>query len=696
MLLFGKTNRLPVMLQAEAAECGLCCLAMVAGYFGYHTDLVTLRREIGVSMRGITLKSLMQMSEHLHLSPRPLKLSLDEMRQLKLPAILHWNLDHYVVLSKVSRDKITIHDPAVGKRTYSLAEAGQHFSGIALELSPRTEFLAGNHGDKLRLWSFWSGAQGLRGSLLQILLLSFFVQFFSLAVPFYMQVVVDDVLVKHDQDLLTLLAFSFILLTVTSVATKTLREFSSLYLVNQLNYNIGNSILHHLIRLPMQYFESRHIGDVISRFDSLKPIQHFITGSSIAVVIDGLLALTTLGLMLVYSPILAGVVFLAVALYAIFRIVQFRPLRAANHENISATAKLDTLFIESIKALQSIKLGGKEIERQNSWRNQFANSINTEARIGRLKISYEAANELLTGTEYVVVIFLGARAVIDNELSIGMLYAFMAYRTNFSNAVISIVNQLLQYWMLGLHLERVSDITQTALETGLETHSTLILPISGELEAKSISFRYSPSDPQVFSDFSLRIAPGSFVALFGPSGIGKTTLLKVLMGPLEPETGVLEVDGIPLSGLGARSYRRSIAAVMQSDSLFSGSIRENIAFFDASPDFNLIREACQQAEIHAEILLSPMGYDSLIGDMGSSLSGGQQQRLLIARALYQNPRILFLDEGTAHVDSAKEEKIMSNLKLKGLTCIFVTHNPELLKFADTIVEWTGPNQIRVC
>ena len=223
MLLFGKTNRLPVMLQAEAAECGLCCLAMVAGYFGYHTDLVTLRREIGVSMRGITLKSLMQMSEHLHLSPRPLKLSLDEMRQLKLPAILHWNLDHYVVLSKVSRDKITIHDPAVGKRTYSLAEAGQHFSGIAIELSPRTEFLAGNHGDKLRLWSFLSGAQGLLGSLLQILLLSFFVQFFSLAVPFYMQVVVDDVLVKHDQDLLTLLAFSFILLTVTSVATKTLR-----------------------------------------------------------------------------------------------------------------------------------------------------------------------------------------------------------------------------------------------------------------------------------------------------------------------------------------------------------------------------------------------------------------------------------------------------------------------------------------
>lgn len=369
MLFFGKKNRLPVMLQAENSECGLCCLAMIAGYFGHHTDLVTLRREIGVSMRGITLKSLMQLSEGLHLSPRPLKLSLDEMRQLKVPAILHWNLDHYVVLSKVGRNKITIHDPAVGKRTYSLAEASQHFSGIALELSPRTDFVSGNRGDKLKLWSFWSGAQGLRRSLLQILTLSFFIQAFSLAIPFYMQVVVDDVLVKHDQDLLTLLALGFILLSVTSVATKALRDFSSLYLVNQLNYNIGNSVLHHLIRLPMKYFESRHIGDVISRFDSLKPIQNFITGSSIAVVIDALLALTTLSLMLVYSPYLTTVVLLAVSLYAFFRVVQFRPLRDANHENIAAVAKLDSLFIESIKALQSIKLNNKEIERQNYWRN---------------------------------------------------------------------------------------------------------------------------------------------------------------------------------------------------------------------------------------------------------------------------------------------------------------------------------------
>jgi ATP-binding cassette subfamily B protein RaxB len=695
MLLFGKTNRLPVMLQAEAAECGLCCLAMVAGYFGYHTDLVTLRREIGVSMRGITLKSLMQMSEHLHLSPRPLKLSLDEVPQLKLPAILHWNLDHYVVLSKVGRDKITIHDPAVGKRSYSFAEAGQHFSGIALELSPRTEFLAGNHGDKLRLWSFWSGAQGLRGSLLQILLLSFFVQLFSLAVPFYMQVVVDDVLVKHDQDLLTLLAFGFILLTLTSVATKALREFSSLYLANQLNYNIGNSVLHHLIRLPMEYFESRHIGDVISRFDSLKPIQHFITGSSIAVVVDGLLAVSTLSLMLVYSPFLAGVVLLAVSLYALFRVVQFRPLRNANHENIAAIAKLDSLFIESIRALQSIKLNSKETERQNSWRNQFANSINTEARIGRLQISYGAANNLLTGTEYVIVIFLGAKAVIANEMSIGMLYAFMAYRTNFSDAIISVVNQLLQYWMLGLHLERVSDITKSALEPGLEIESTLVLPVSGEFEAKNLSYRYSPTDPLIFSNFSLRVPQGSFVALYGPSGVGKTTLLKVLMGLLEPESGQLEIDGIPLVGLGTRSYRKNIAAVMQSDSLFSGSVRENIVFFDASPDLAKIKEACEQAEIHADIVSSPMGYDSLIGDMGSSLSGGQQQRILIARALYQCPKILFLDEGTAHVDSATEQKIMSNLKSRGLTCVYVTHNPDLLNFADQIVEWTGFNELNV-
>ena len=339
-------------------------------------------------------------------------------------------------------------------------------------------------------------------------------------------------------------------------------------------------------------------------------------------------------------------------------------------------------------------------------------SINTEARIGRLQISYGAANNLLTGTESVIVIFLGAKAVIANEMSIGMLYAFMAYRTNFSDAIISVVNQLLQYWMLGLHLERVSDITKSALEPGLEIESTLVLPVSGEFEAKNLSYRYSPTDPLIFSNFSLRIPQGSFVALYGPSGVGKTTLLKVLMGLLEPESGQLEIDGIPLVGLGTRSYRKNIAAVMQSDSLFSGSVRENIVFFDASPDLAKIKEACEQAEIHADIVSSPMGYDSLIGDMGSSLSGGQQQRLCIARAVATEPEVLLMDEPCSALDpiaTAQVEELIDDLR-KRYCVVIVTHSMQqaarvsqktaffhlgnLVEYGDTTTIFTKPEDPR--
>jgi ATP-binding cassette subfamily B protein RaxB len=502
-----------------------------------------------------------------------------------------------------------------------------------------------------------------------------------------MQIVVDDVLIKHDADLLTVLALGFVGLVLLSVTTKAVREYSSLYLVNQLNYNIGNRVLHHLIRLPMDYFEKRHMGDIVSRFSSIKPIQEFITGGLIAVLIDGLLAITTFSVMILYAPAMAGVVLASVSIYAVFRIVQFIPLRNASHENIAADAKLNSIFMESIRTLQGIKLAGKEIDRQNSWRNQFAASINTNAKIGRLTISYEAANNTLTGLEYVAVIYLGANFVLTNQMSVGMLYAFMAYRSNFSNSIISIINQFVQYRMLGLHLERLSDITETRKEEGLQTTSTLLLPVQGSLRVKGLGFSYAVSEPPIIANLDLQIEAGEMVALFGPSGAGKSTLLKILVGLLQPTTGELLIDGLSLDVLGQKTYRNNVAALMQDDSLFSGSLSENISFFDLVPDHERIQRVCKQVNVHDEILKTPMGYDSLIGDMGSSLSMGQQQRLLMARALYRKPKILFLDEGTAHVDALSEKTIMQNLKSLDITVVYVTHNESILEYADKTVIW---------
>lgn len=691
MSIFG-SRRLPILIQAEAAECGLCCVAMLSNYFGRYTDLVSFRREFSYSIRGATLRSLIGISESIGLSARPLKLSLEDIPKLKRPAILHWNLDHYVVLADVSRKHITIHDPAVGIRKYTWQEASRHFSGIALELSPRQDFEKGDDRDKLSLWTFWKGTKRLGSSIVVILILSILIQIFTLATPFYLQIVVDDVLVKNDQDLLSVLALGFFALTLISVATKALRGFANLYLVNQLNYNIGNSLLHHLIRLPMSYFEKRHMGDIVSRFGSLGPVRDFIAGSLVSAFIDGLLATTTLILMYIYSPLLSSVVVVSVIAYALFRFIQFRPLRNANLESIAANAELDSTFMESIRGIQGIKLSCQEIGRQNTWRNQFCESLNADAKVGRLTISYEAANNVLIGSEYVLIIFIGAQNVLDGVITVGMLYAFISYRTNFSNAITAIINHLIQYRMLGLHMERLSDITQTEKENGLDTETTLALPFKGELSAKNLAFQYSSSESPVFSDFNIQISAGEFVALYGPSGIGKTTMLKVLMNLLRPSAGEIYIDGMPLSSLSQRLFRQSISAVMQEDTLFSGSLRDNISFFGSTPDAERIQEVCQLSHVHDDIMQTPMGYYSLIGDMGASLSAGQQQRVLIARALYQEPKILFMDEGTSHVDAKIEQQIMHTLKTLPISCIFVTHNKDILSFADKVIYWDESNK----
>jgi ATP-binding cassette subfamily B protein RaxB len=692
--LSGKKT-LPIVLQAESSECGLACIAMIASFYGYDCDLHSLRNKFGASSRGATLQNLMSLAESLNLTSRALTIELDELRSIHTPAILHWNFNHFVVLKKVGRSHIVIHDPAIGIRQYGWQEVSKRFTGVVLELSPRDTFETGTDKSTLKLADFWTGARGLVPAMVQIFALSLVVQAVALLAPFYIQTVVDEVLVKHDADLLVVLALGFAGVTLIAVVTKMIRGYAFIHLTNQLNFNVGSSLMHHLIRLPMAYFHGRHLGDVISRFGSLKPVQNFITGTTIAVVIDGLLATTTFSVMFIYSPMLTAIVLVSLLLYLLFRMAQFRILRSASHENLIANAKLDSVFMETIRSLQSIKLGGAEASRELLWRNQFTETVNSDARMGRLTVGYEAVSGSLTGFEYVLIVFLGAGYVLDGTMSIGMIYAFLAFRAHFSGAVNSIVNQFVEYLMIGLHLERLADITQSELEQGLSDGGTFIAPIDGRLELIDASFTYTGSTAPVFSQLNLFIPQGSSTAICGPSGIGKSTLLKVLMGLVYPTEGELQVDGQKLASLGLKSYRAAMGTVTQEDGLFSGSIRDNICFFDLSPDEDRIREVARMAEIHETVVQMPMAYESLIGDMGTALSVGQQQRLLLARALYRNPKIIFMDEGTAHLDESTELTIMSRIRELPGTCVYVTHNLELAKLADQVVFWDESAKIRV-
>jgi ATP-binding cassette subfamily B protein RaxB len=685
LLNFSGRGRLPLIRQTEASECGLACLAMIASYHGHRTDLNTLRRRHPVSLKGVTLRGLMQVASQLNFGCRPLRIELDHLGQLRLPAILHWDMNHFVVLKAVKKSGLLVHDPAAGEKWFSVGEASKHLSGVALELSPTEEFTRADESARLPFSIFWGRFSGSTHALTQIFVLSVILEILVLAAPFYMQLTIDEVIARGDVDLLLVLALGFALLTLIKVASTAIRAFIVLILQNTLSFQIGARLFHHLLRLPLSYFEKRHIGDILSRFGSIDPIRAMLAEGLITAVIDGLMAILTLVMMFIYSVQLGFVVLFALVLYAALRLALFRLLRQRSEAVIQSKAQENSTFIETVRAVQSLKLLNRESEREGQWLNRYADFVNANVRLGRAKISFKTINDTIFGLESVITIYLAARLALDNLITVGMIFAFMSYKQQFVERTVLLVEKLLDFRLLGLHLERLGDIALTPLERGHDQDLSYARPIRGAIELRNVCFRYAESEPLVLDNVNLRIGPGQFVTIMGPSGSGKTTLMKIMLGLLEPTGGEVLIDGIPLGAIGARAYREQIGAVMQEDQLLSGSIADNICFFETTFDQQRMIACAQIAGIHDEIMAMPMTYNSLIGDMGSSLSSGQKQRVLLARALYRQPKILFLDEGTAHLDVEKERQINESLRRMSMTRVSVAHRPEITSGADSVL-----------
>jgi len=694
-LQFWSRNSLPIILQSEAAECGLASLAMVACYHGYQTDLVSIRQQFSISLEGATLLDIMGFAEQLKLSTRPLRIELEDLDALQTPCILHWDLNHFVVLKKANEKRIVIHDPAKGEKTLTLEEVSKHFTGVALELTPTKDFEKQESKPTLRFSDFWSRISGLKRSLLLIFLLSLLLQVFTLAAPYYIQLVIDDVVLTGDTSLLTVLAVGFFLVLVFEIATNALRGFTLLHFGNQMNIQLGANLFHHLVRLPISYFEKRHMGDVVSRFGSLQQVKQLLTTGVIEAIIDGLMAIITLAMIFFYSPTLSAVVLVAVFAYAGVRVAMYKPYRAISEQEIMARAEENSNFMETVRGIQTIKLFGSEVKREGQWQNRYANAINQNIRIGNFNIGYEAINRALFGIENILVVYLAAHLVIQGGFSTGMLFAFMSYKRQFMEKTANLIEKFIEFKMLGLHFERIADIALTEKEdlqpANIKRHS-----IEGDIEIKGVSFAYSDATPNVLDNLSLKIKAGESVAITGPSGCGKSTLLKLLLGLNKAKSGEVLIDGVPLEQIGARQYRQQIAAVMQDDELLSGSVSDNIAFFDSPVDMERVVYCAQLAAIHDDIAQMPMGYDSLIGDMGSSLSGGQKQRIILARALYKQPKILFMDEATSHLDTNLEADINEAVSRLDITRVIIAHRKETIASADREIALVKPlteNQI---
>lgn len=678
------------IIQSESAECALACLGMIAAAHGQSWALSELRRQFPLSLKGASLPRLMDCARQLGFQARPVRLEPYELQKLQVPCVLHWNLDHFVVLERATSTGVTILDPAVGKRHVANIEAAEQFTGVALELTPISGFQPRKAVQSISVRQLTGNMSGIWFALGMILLLSLALQVFVVLGPFLLQWVIDQVLVSADRALLTVLALGFALVMFLRVGIGLLRGWAVTYLSARLGLQWTGNVFSHLLKLPLDYFERRHLGDVISRIGSIQAIQRTLTTSFVEALIDGLMAIVTLGMMLIYSWKLALITLCAVGLYLGLRALAFRPMRDGTEQQLVAGAKQQSHLLESIRGMQSVKVAGVEQQRECGYANLMNETVNREVWLAKLGLWFSSANGLIFGIERIAVIWIGALLALQNVFSVGMLIAYLAYKDQFAGRVGALIDKWIEFRMLRLHGERLADIVLTPPEDNPQQQRfELPVPASTTLEVRGLSFAYAEGEPRVLSDCSFTVEQGESVAVVGASGCGKTTLIKLMLGLLKPNEGSIQVGGQDIGRMGGHNYRRFVGAVMQDDQLFAGSISDNIAFGEDGADPQRVEEAARLAAVHEEIAAMPMGYHSLIGDMGTSLSGGQKQRVILARALYRKPRILFLDEATSHLDIRRERLVNEAVRKLKLTKVIIAHRPETIASADRVLVLHG-------
>ncbi|WP_442796984.1 peptidase domain-containing ABC transporter [Pantoea vagans] len=685
-------NRLPMIRQSQAAECGLACLGMIANYHGHEIDMITLRRQFATSLKGATLATLISMAQQLNMSSRALRVDMEELSKLRTPCILHWELNHFVVLKRVRGNKMTIHDPARGARELTFKEASTAFTGVALELVPSSIFEVKEEKESISMMKLVGSVTGVKSAFSQVLILSVALEFFGVLTPFFMQWVMDMVLVSADYSLLTLLGVGFIMIALFQTIVTALRSWVMSWFSSQLSVQWTVNVCHHMLRLPLEWFESRHVGDVLSRYGSLNTIQNTLTTRFISTVLDGVMSIVTVVMLFIYNAQLAWLVIGLFVAYALLRFVAYDPVRRANEEQIISSARTQSSLLETLRGIQAVKTNNKQVPRLAAYMNFLVDSTNKGIVIQKLNILFGSAQGLLTSAGRVILVWLAALQVLNGHFSAGMLTAFISFSDQFLSRGAGLINAIIDFRMLRMHGERLADIVLSETEASSEMHAGLTsherreeADTPQDIRLTNIYFRYAPTEPWVVADASLEIKAGESLAIVGPSGQGKTTLAKIILGLLHPESGTITVGGMDITHTGLEHHRNRIGCVMQDDILFSGSISENISFFDNEPDHAKITRVARLAQIHADIMKMPMNYQSLVGDMGSFLSGGQLQRILLARALYREPQILVLDEATSHLDIYNEAQINNAIRQMKITRIIIAHRPETIRSADKIV-----------
>ena len=688
ILHFGLQRRVPVMTQMNALECGAACLAMVLNYFGRRVSVAECRETLGIGRDGVSAHRIAEAAQRNGLRVRAFKAEPADLASLEMPAIAHWAFNHFIVVEKWTPRTVQIIDPAVGRRALSGAEFDKNFTGVVLTFEPKSQQASSTGSTQpSSSWSYVKPmllARGVRNVLIQVLLASLLLQCFGLALPLLTQLVVSRILPFHITGLINVIGIGLIVLVLAYMVTTYLRAALLLYLQARLDSRLILSFFEHLLSLPLRFFEQRPSGDLLMRSNSNASIREIVTNRTVSVLLDGGFVFGYLIILFYFSTGFTEVVLALGALQVGLMLVTNHRLKTLTASEFVASAEAQSYMVETLMGISTLKASGAEDHAFDHWSSLYYKQLNVSLKRGHLNAILDTAMTTLRMLSPIVLLWFGAIEVLDGKMSLGSMLALNALTISFLTPVTSLVTAGQQLQLVRAYLERIVDVADAKPEQSSEA-ANACSRLSGKIRVENVSFRYDSSSPWVLRDISLTITPGQKVALVGATGSGKSTLAKLLLSLYKPEQGEIFFDDLPLQTLDYRMLRRQFGVVLQESSLFRGSIRQNIAMNNPRVLLDEIQHAARLAHIHEEIINMPMGYETLLAEVGTGVSGGQRQRICIARAIAHHPSILLLDEATSHLDVRTERLVSHNLESLTCTRIMIAHRLSTIMDADLIV-----------
>ncbi len=677
----------PFIQQQSSSDCGIACLAMISQYWGKRFGINFLRELIGVGRSGASLKGLAKGAESLGYQARPVRASLSRLVDQKNPWIAHWAGNHYIVVYWIKGDRVLIADPAKGKYQLSRQEFLTSWTGYCLLLDP-TEQLSEVPQQKRSLGRFLNLLGSYRSLGWQIILASVLIQIFGLVSPLFTQIILDQVVVNRSQATLNVFVIGALMFGLGGIALSSVRSYLLSYLANRLDLTMISGFVKHALTLPLKFFESRRVGDIITRVQENQKIQRFLIGQVLLSWLDLLSGFVYLCLMLYYNWQLTMLILAIIPPIAILTLVATPLLRKLSRERFNAEADQNSSLVEMMTGISTVKAVAAEQNLRWRWEDNLTHQLNVRFKGQKLAINLGLFSGLINSIGGIALLWYGATLVINNELTIGQFVAFNMMMGHVISPVIALVNLWDELQEVLISVERLNDVFDNKPEEPSRNSALMLPKLRGDFCLENVTFRYdTEQEHNAIENISFEVNRGQTIAIVGRSGSGKSTLVKLLQGLYYPTSGQIWVDGHDIKHVSLESLRSQLGVVPQECFLFSGTIAENIALY--RPEFSLeqIIKTAQLAEAHPFIQAMPLSYNTKVGERGSNLSGGQRQRIAIARALLGDPPVLILDEATSSLDTESERRFQENLTRlsRERTTFIIAHRLSTVRNADCII-----------